>query len=55
MANHLQDVVSEMDNLEQAKVYYAHFLSSKTDRDRRKPLGYESDTRGLSLASTKDR
>jgi hypothetical protein len=56
MANHLQDVVSEMDNLEAGKkVYYAHFLSSKTDRDPSggSPLGYESDTRGLSFGFDK--
>jgi len=56
MANHLQDVASEMDNLEAGKkVYYAHFLSSKTDRDPSggSPLGYESDTRGLSFGFDK--
>ena len=42
MANHLQDVASEIDNLEAGKkVYYAHFLANKTDRDPagRSPLG----------------
>ena len=56
MANHLQDVASEMDNLEAGKkVYYAHFLSSKTDRDPSggSPLGYESDTRGISFGFDK--
>ncbi|WP_332635826.1 autotransporter outer membrane beta-barrel domain-containing protein [Acetomicrobium sp.] len=52
MANHLQDVASEIDNLEAGKkVYYAHFLANKTDRDPagRSPLGYESGTKGLSF------
>jgi len=52
MANHLQDVASEIDNLEAGKkVYYAHFLANKTDRNPTggSPLGYESDTRGLSF------
>ena len=56
MANHLQDVVSEMDNLETGKkVYYAHFLANKTDRNPTggSPLGYESDTRGLSFGFDK--
>ena len=56
MANHLQDVASEMNNLEAGKkVYYAHFLSSKTDRDPSggSPLGYESDTRGISFGFDK--
>ena len=56
MANHLQDVASEMNKLEAGKkVYYAHFLSSKTDRDPSggSPLGYESDTRGLSFGFDK--
>ena len=56
MANHLQDVASEIDNLEAGKkVYYAHFLANKTDRDPagRSPLGYESDTKGLSFGFDK--
>ncbi|MEG3066332.1 hypothetical protein [Acetomicrobium sp.] len=50
MANHLQDVVGEMDNLEAGrKVYYAHFLSSKTDRDPSggSPLGWPNRTPGV--------
>ena len=56
MANHLQDVASEMNKLEAGKkVYYAHFLANKTDRDPagRSPLGYESDTKGLSFGFDK--
>ena len=56
MVNHLQDVASEMNKLEAGKkVYYAQFLANKTDRDPagRSPLGYESDTKGLSFGFDK--
>jgi len=52
MANHLQDVMDEMDKLEKGeKVFYSHFFGSKTDRNSAgsSPLGFEAKTKGLSF------
>jgi len=52
MANHLQDVMDEMDKLEKGeKVFYSHFFGSKTDRNPAgsSPLGFEAKTKGLSF------
>jgi hypothetical protein len=56
MANHLQDVASESDKLEVGKkAIYAHLLGSNTERDPsgKSSLGYDADTKGLSLGFDK--
>ncbi len=52
MANHLQDVMGEMDKFNPGeKVFYSHFFGNKTDRDPAgsSPLGFEAKTKGLSI------
>jgi len=56
MANHVQDVTSNIHDLKAGqKEYYAHFFANKTDRNPsgKSPLGYESDTKGLSFGFDK--
>jgi len=56
MANHIQDVTSNIHDLKTGqKEYYAHFFANNTDKDPsgKSPLGYESDTKGLSFGFDK--
>jgi len=56
MANHVQDVTSNIHDLKIGqKEYYAHFFANKTDRNPsgKSPLGYESDTKGISFGFDK--
>ena len=56
MANHVQDVTSNIHDLKIGqKEYYAHFFANNTDRNPsgKSPLGYESDTKGISFGFDK--